>query len=136
MKKRNVLIFGFLQLLVCMPMTLLSSEEQYAANKHRASRNAATRKMNDFVAARCKEGLEGRHLKEFVIESEGAHRAIRQYTSDRKKLFDCKVKSIENDSELTEEEKAKKKKKQLRDRLKEKIEEQKIKRKRREPDEN
>ncbi len=125
--KKNVLIFGFLQLLVCMPMALLSSEEGDAADKQKAARSEAMKKMDDYIAARRKEGFGSRHMKERVTEGEGAYRSIREYTSERKELFDCKVKSIA-DLELTEEEKAKKKKDLLRERLQERITEKKIRR--------
>ncbi len=129
--KKNVLIFGFLQLLVGMPMALLSSGEQEAARlKQKEAREKVDERIKDFAEARAKEGVNtcNKHMKERVREAGAAAEAIGEYNNARKVFFDCRMKSVMHDPKLTEEKKSEKKKELLRKKLRTNIAEKRTRR--------
>ncbi len=114
--KKNVLIFGFLQLLVCMPMALLSSEEGLEGlNQENQGKKLLREAMEEWHIAHHKTGKGNEKVRanrRQVVSREG----VRRCQEEKAKLKDDlgrQLEEIENDKTLSKEKKRTEKRKLL-----------------------
>ncbi len=121
--KKNVLILGFLQLLVCMPMALLSSEEQHAADQLYPKDTFQelldeTRQNWDRTHHETGKGSRRGHAKRDCLASTAISNRCRAGRAEGKKKVECIREEVENDKTLSEKERNAKRREVLKAQLK------------------